>query len=72
MADFAHLVYNIGDIMIENSVCNGQGDDGLNILNQFFQIDKVLSLNLLKIQLTDPNKDIKGGIIIGDVYEFSI
>ena len=70
LADSAHLVSNTGDIIIENSLFNGQGDDGLNILNEFFQIDKIISDNSLMIERDGLYKNIIGSIIIGDIYQF--
>eukprot|EP01084_Bolivina_argentea_P141087 247965_1 len=66
----AYFPLNTGNIIIENSTFEGQGDDGLNILNFFYQIDKVISPNSLQIERHGAQTNNVGAITIGDEFQF--
>eukprot|EP01084_Bolivina_argentea_P267178 453467_1 len=69
-ADATHFALNKGIIHINNSIFEGQGDDGLNVHNFFFQINKKISSNSLYLQSRINGSSIVNMVSIGDIYEF--
>ena len=69
-ADATHFQLNKGYITIQNCLFEGQGDDGMNLHNYFFQINKTISSNQLLLQTKDPNTKINSMMSIGDLYRF--
>lgn len=69
-ADATHFAMNKGVIIVDESVFEGQGDDGLNVHNFFFQIDKKITSNSLLLQSRINGSSIVNMVEIGDIYQF--